>query len=446
MNKLMLLTIPLMLLAACGQTSKAGSSNPPATEKRAFDYRALCTPTNLNPEEFGIKDVDNVDYDWALWGHNLRKTLGKNPTEEMLATVDGKHDSTQLCFSSPALREAVAYWVDDQWGKKGQRFAIMPDDNTIACLCEECVKLGNTPGNATPAVTDMVRELAAKYPDHTFFMAAYHSTKEAPKEKLPDNVGVLLSTMPIPMRYTFGESGGFRNFDATLKAWKEKTPLLYVWEYERNFDDYLTPYPCLLVLQQRLKYYKESGVSGVFVNGSGYDYSTFDDVQSYVLAQLLKNPDADVEKLVRRFYAKYYPQCGGMIGDYYLKLERRLRDTNRVMPYYGTIDETVSAYLDPKEFTDFWISLDKASKSVSGTERQYINRMLTAMAYTRLMLKPADEDERAELILVLKDYESVPHLKNYKETGGSLKDLLKKLDPKENSDEETKTEKEDSKQ
>ena len=421
----MRVTLGLALIVA---TSCTGSARA-AADGFDFEYRALCTPTNNNPDEFGITGVNNVDYDWGLWGHNLWKVVGKDAPDAVYAMTDGKRDKKQFCFSSPELYKIVDEWIIDQYGDKGGRFTIMPADNKTVCLCEACVEAGNTAESATPTVSAFVRKLAEKYPGHDFFMTAYHTTAEPPAEKLPDNVGVLLSTMSIPMRYAFKESGGFRKFDDMLKAWKTVTSKLYVWEYNRNFDDYLTPYPCLLVLQQRLKYYKEAGVTGVFVNGSGYDYSTFDDVQTFVMSQLLKDVDSDVEELVRRFYRTYYPECGQMIADYYLTLEHRVRDTNRVMPYYGTIDETVHAYLDPREFTDFWVRLDKASKSVGGMERQYINRMLTAMAYTRLMLKP-DPETKAELILVLKDYQSVPLFKNYKETNGSLDDFLMKISKK----------------
>lgn len=403
-------------LVSCGNTTKV--------EAKPFEYRALCTPTNNNPKEFGLEKTNNVDYDWSLWGHNLWKVVGKKAPEEVYALIDGKRDSTQYCFSSAALHKIVSQWIIDQWGTKGGRFTIMPADNKKVCQCDLCKKVGNTATSATPAVAALFTKLAGKYPEHQFFMTAYHTTAEPPKHKMPKNAGVMLSTMAIPMRYIFDQSGGYRKFDAMVDAWREVTPLLYVWEYDRNFDDYLTPYPCLLIMQQRLKYYQKKGITGVFINGSGYDYSTFDDVQSYVLAKLLLDVDADVEALVRQFYDTYYPSCGKMIGDYYLTLERRLRETNRVMPYYGTMEETIAAYLNPKEFTDFWITLDKASKSVEGKERQLVNRMLTAMAYTRLQLKPS-EDDREELLIILKDYKSVPGLLNYKETKGSLEEYLK---------------------
>lgn len=390
-----------------------------------FEFRALCTPSNQTPADYSIENTHNVDNDWGLWGHNLWRIVGKKTPYSMCAVINGQRDESQYCFSAPILYNKVVEWIMDQWGPKGARFSILPQDNKKSCQCQACRAKGNTATNATPAVAEFVTKLAKRFPGHVFYMAAYHSTMEPPTKPLPKNTGVFLTTMTIPFRYIFNESGGYRKFDATMKAWKKMTPRIYVWEYDRNFDDYLSPYPCLSILQERFRYYRNAGIKGIFINGSGDDYSSFDDVQSYVLSKLMMNPDANVDALVRQFYEKYFPVAGKMIGDYYLSLERRVRDTNRVLPYYGTIEEEQEAYLNKQEFTDFWIALDKKSKSIEGPERQRVNQMLTAFAYTRLMLKPTPDD-RAEMLLILKDYKSVPRLERYKETGGFLEELIKK--------------------
>jgi hypothetical protein len=108
-----------------------------------------------------------------------------------------------------------------------------------------------------------------------------------------------------------------------------------------------------------------------------------------------------------------------------MKLEFRVRDSNHIIPFYGTIEEEEEAYLDKEEFENFWKKLDKASKGIEGEERQRINRMLTAMCYTRLMMRPTEE-EKEDIVIMLKDYKSVPRLMNYKETKGSLEELMKK--------------------
>lgn len=407
----------IMLTIACTSSKPNSVANP------AFEFRALCTPSNNEPKKWDITMSHNIDNDWGLWGHNLWKVIGKNPPKEVYAMIDGKRDTTQYCFSSPKLYGIVEEWIIDQWGMKGGRFHVMPADNKKVCTCELCTSKGNTSDNATPAVADMLTRLARKFPGHQFFITAYHSTLTPPSKALPKNAGVMLSTIDIPLRCNFKENKGFRKFDGMLKGWQKVASLVYVWDYERNFDDYLTPFPCLMPMQERLRYFREAGIKGVFINGSGYDYSSFDNVQSYVLSRLLVNPDEDVVALVQKFYDRYFPKCGKFIAAYYLALENRVRETNHILPFYGTMAEMQEAYLEDWEFNEFWIELDRRSKSVEGPERKLLNQMLTAFAYTRLQLHPS-EDDRAELLLILKDYKSVPGLLNYKETDGSLEQYL----------------------
>ena len=41
----------------------------------AFEYRGIYSPTNSDPDFMAINASHNIDYDWGLWGHNLRKVL-----------------------------------------------------------------------------------------------------------------------------------------------------------------------------------------------------------------------------------------------------------------------------------------------------------------------------------------------------------------------------------
>lgn len=407
----------------------------PSRAATPFEFRALCTPTNNNPKAWGIKGTHNVDNDWGLWGHNIWKVVGKKPSRDIYAIVNGERDTTQYCFTSPMLYKYLEEWIIDYWGEKGARFSIIPGDNKRVCQCFRCKQIGCTRTSATPAVADMLTRLADKFPQHQFFMASYHSTTEPPTKPLPKNAGVMLSTMAIPFRYNFYENKGFHKFDAIVKAWKEVTPLLYVWEYNRNFDDYLSPYPCLFILQERFKYYHSVGISGVFINGSGYDYSSFDDVQSYVMAKLMFDSEADVERLVRTFYKKYYPKSGSIIADYYLALEKRAKETNHILPYYGTIEEEVESYLNPKEFAAFWDELNEKKASLSGQERTLVDNMLTAFAYTRFMLlntpgtgsenESMVEAQRQKFLRILGNHVNVPGLVNYKEITSPLDQFIK---------------------
>lgn len=416
-----------LILGGCSGTAKTIDEQPLA------EYRGLYTPSNTK-EVQETMHTNHPDYDWGLWGHNLKKAVADEISDAMYAEVDGKKTYKQLCFSSQELYDAVHNYIIDQFGqgsdKYSERISIMPMDNKLACTCSSCRKKGNTPGNATPAVTDFVTRLAKEFPHHTFFTSAYHTTKQAPQTTLPENVGVFVSSFPLPMQVDFDKTSGYKEFVDLVEAWKCKCDRIYVWDYERNFDDYLSPFPCLLAIQSRFRLYARLGVKGVFVNGSGDDYSAFDDMQTHVLAQMMENPDLDVRKAVDGYFAQYYPITATILADYYWKLEERARTTNHLLPWYGSMKEMCASYLDAKEFADFRARLDAKSKETSADERKRLNALLTALAYTQLEmyrtgLLHKDADMAVEMREILKGHGELKGMKNRDEVGHTIDDYLK---------------------
>lgn len=417
-----------LMLAACG-----------ATAQPAFEWRSIYSPTNTSAEVRKAYGTSHVDYDWDLWGHNLKKIVGDNPSKEVLATVADTLCKKQFCFSSDRLYRIITDYILDQYGEGtpeySARICIMPQDNKIACTCKKCKAVGNTEGNATPAVTKMLTRLAARFPRHQFFTSSYHSTKQAPANALPDNVGVLLSAIDLPMRVDFMQTEGYRRFKATADAWRAKAKKIYVWDYERNYEDYLSPFPCLYVMQARFQLYRDLGLQGVFINGSGDEYSSFDDMQTVVLAQLLKNPDMDVDGAVRDYYSRNYPMTSSLIADYYLTLEHRVKDTNHVLPLYATTQELVESFLNPNEFREWRAALDKASKNVQKPERTQLNYLLTALSFTQLQLLRLDKSKlanpdspesllRDEMIEVLRGHKELKGMDYYSETYNKIDDYI----------------------
>lgn len=423
-------------------TNSSITSEPDAYNSSvpAFEWRCIYSPSNAQKEVREELHTQHVDYDWALWGHNLWKIVGKKPESDICATVDGKKTEEQYCFSSDKLYNKVEEYIVDQYGYNSPdslsaSFTIMPLDNKLACTCSKCLKAGNTPGNATPAVSKMLTKLAKKFPHYRFFTSSYNTTTTPPTYRLPSNVGVLISSIKLPMRWGFQDTEKAKDFRKLIDNWKKCIDKMYIWEYYRNYDDYITPYPCLSIMQQRLQFYHELGVKGIFLNGSGDDYCTFDDVQTYVLGRLLENPYTDVQPLIEEFYTKNYPEMGNYIARYYQELERQAVERKHILLFYDE-DEisspqcAVNSYLDPEAFETFWKELDRKSKSIEGEERHRISEMLTALCYTRLEMdrkniRKIDESELEDVILILKDHKQVPNLINFKETDGDLDKYMK---------------------
>lgn len=422
MIRLLFLILPLIC-----QTSCSAHTEP------VFALRSIYSPTNAQEEVRREYATHHVDYDWDLWGHNLKKIVGENADRAVYATVADTLCRAQYCFASEKLYRIVEAYILDQYGEGdanySARICIMPQDNRLACTCRRCTMVGNTVGNATPAVTRMLTRLAKRFPRHQFFTSSYHSTRAVPQDPLPDNVGVFVSAIDLQLRCDFTQKKGYESFVNTVRQWKEKTKALYVWDYERNYEDYLSPFPCLYAMQSRLRLYRDLGVNGVFINGSGDEYSAFDDMQTAVLAQMLQNPDIDVDAAVRDFYAKYYPQTSELIGTYYLNLEHRTRQTNHLLPLYGTMEEMQEAYLDAEEFTEWRAALDKASKDTAGDERRRLNYLLTALSFTQLQLlhnKSVHPDAALEEDMreVLRGHKELKGMTYYSETYKTIDEYL----------------------
>lgn len=396
-----------------------------------FSYRSLYSPSLSDPDRIALTANRHVDYHWGLWGHNLKRVFPGEVPDEARALTRGRRSREQFCFSSDELYEATVNFIIDNYGDGPQGdttgFAILPDDNTIVCMCDLCQKAGNTPESATPAVTAFLKKLAARFPSHQFYTSAYATTKLPPEQSLPGNAGVIVSAIELPLTAHREPAAEYAEWRRQLQGWQQVTHRIIVWDYMRNFDDYLTPYPSLCSIQQRLQWFKSLGIQGVFYNGSGDDYAILDDVQSYTISSLMKNTDLNVKELVYRYLHHFYPQSGQLIADYYWQLENRAVEKRCRLGWYEGIEFAVENYLDIAEFRRFYDTLDRLSKQTSGEERHRLNQMLTALDFTQLELIRCGHGEMQEsqdFLELLAGYKAFPNLTKYKEANGLLSDYI----------------------
>lgn len=370
------------------------SDLPPATVglrdtsgRFAFAYRSLYTPAAQHEDLSGILSVDNVETGWGLWGHQLDRVLSADAPKAVYATVDGKPYDGQFCFSAEETFLRIESYIVDNFGEGDPapaRFVIAPSDDDAVCTCRTCSVVGNTPKSATPAVAQLVARLAGRFPRHTFFMLGYLSTQEPPPVAMPANAGALVSAMELPFAAGAIGSPRGKKFARNLDRWKNVAPKVYIWDYVQNFDDYLTPFPVLELMAGRLRFYRERGVEGIFLNGSGCDYVPFDDVRTWVLASLMRDPDQPVEALMRRFFAENYPVAGDLLAGFCTGTERRAAASDRGLDLYGGIRDAEASWLDPEAFAGFYEELERVLPTAKDAERRKLHRLLTALSYTRL--------------------------------------------------------------
>lgn len=359
-----------------------------------FEYRDLYMPSNQNEDMTYLLGLHNLEMDWGIWGHQMARVLGfngdtsfgyQNMDAELFARTSGMVHKEQFCFSSDKLLELTEKYILDQWGdgrETSMRITIGPNDNGIVCECRRCQAMGNTKNNATPAVVSFIEKLSARFPAHQFFLPAYYTTQALPDHHLPENVGVFLSAIDYPRTW---DSRGSAPFFKRLEAWQKLASTVYIWDYVCNFDDYLSPYPILYVMQRRFQEYMKRGVKGIFLNGSGYFYSSIQETYSFVLACLLANPYADVDTLVKEYFADAMPHVGDFFTRVVLSMEKHAAAEGKELPLYGGIDEALQNYLFEDAFRRYYpMFLELSGQEMTLRERAIFDKTRQIVSFSLL--------------------------------------------------------------
>lgn len=435
-----------------GYKSINASDLPPAyislensSKNFSFTYREPHILPNSDETFSAVHYTHSIDRDWGLWGHNMEKVFGGTVPAQSYASINSKRSEDQFCFSSEETYRALTSYIMDQYGngsKQGTRFMVAPEDNNLVCTCSSCSKLGNTNQNNTPAIIYLINRLAGQFPHHKFYTISYQTTKQTSGEPLANNTGVFLSTIDLPKKPILSESDSLvSSFVHAVGSWKEKSDDILLWDYIANFDDYLTPYPVLKRFQSQLHLYKELGVSGLFLNGAGYDFSPFDDLKMYVFSALMIDHTLDVDRLVQNYYEKFYPRSGKAISDYILAMENDARTKNYDTGIYTSFRQAKEVYFNPWDFENLYQQLSDISKHCVGEEKKKLSAILVGMSYTMLQISYHDNSTKntndlparnlngnsstGKYLDLLKSYPSISALKRYKEEGGEIDEYIK---------------------
>lgn len=384
------------LIETLGQIKKeiAVSDLPPAiidfkTQCKDFDfaYREPHYQPNIDVDYAVILGTSNLDIEWGIWGHNITRVI--QDEEGVWATDRGHITKEQFCFSSEAFYNQLHDYIVDNFSSdpsEGMKFMIAPNDNLISCTCNQCRAAGNTPTNAASAVVLLLNKLAKEFRHHQFYTIRYHSVNQPPVFSLEPNAGIFFSSINLPKSTKIKDNSALQRFNKEIQAWKPKAKEIFLWDYSSNFDDYLTPLPSLSVLKAQLQAYKKEGVKGVFLNASGYDYSSFDDVKTYVAAALMINSDLDIAVLIDKYFKKFYPKSHQLLSTYYQKLESDF--VNKVKPYslYAGYSEIRHSYFNETEFLKLNEALQALYPSMEGGEQTAVAQLLAAFRFTRLQI------------------------------------------------------------
>ena len=196
----------------------------------------------------------------------------------------------------------------------------------------------------------MAEAIEKEHPDKRISTLAYQFTEEPPSGIVPrKNVRVRLCPIDICDGHPLETcaSPASRAFLDHLTGWSRITDTLYIWHYSTNFSNFLLPFPDFAQFPDSIRLYRRSGVRGIFFEG---DYAAGGggsdaELRSYVLAQLLWDPDVDANALVDEWMLGVYGKASRPMRQWFDLVQEQVRDPEH---HVRINDRPTASYLSPQ--------------------------------------------------------------------------------------------------
>ena len=302
----------------------------------------------------------------------------EHPEYFTLSETGTRVTGRQLCFSDPNLRAEFKknFREHIRLNPGANVFSVTAYDFPGAfCFCEACqasVEKYRTPGAPIFLfVKELAEEIQKEFPDIRIITYAYRKEQtEFPPEGLdfPDNV--ILCFCPIDddmVRDWNSESNAetFRN----LKEWKNHCRNLFLFYYVNpwTLGTLTTPavgnvHRCAVDTVLAWK----AGVNGcLYSHPVGVPSMTgFTELQSYLMARLMRDPELDIDSLIEGFMAFEYGKAAPLMRKYLNELESVAENTG-VFVKWNAVAGVWNTFLKSQDVVRWQGYFDRMEKLVS---------------------------------------------------------------------------------
>ncbi len=233
-------------------------------------------------------------------------------------------DYCQLCMTNEEMLEEmgrnVLEWLRQNPG--ADLVAVDINDNVNKCECAKCRAIDEAEGSPMGSVLQGVNRVAdivgAARPDVLLTTMAYLHTRQPPANIRPrDNVVIRLAVIERSVAQPI-DSKSNAKIKQDLDNWSKVAGKLAIWDYWCNLKYPFTPEPRFKFFGPDIRFYRDHGAVSIFGQGShGFSpVSDFDQMNTWLIQQLLWNPDQDDRALVKEFLAGFYGAAAPFLLEY----------------------------------------------------------------------------------------------------------------------------------
>lgn len=235
------------------------------------------------------------------------------------------HDE-QLCLSNPKVlqlcKERLANVMRRNPGYS--IYSLSQNDNNNYCECAKCTAIEKKYGGHSGIIVWFVNQVAdairKEFPNKYVGTFAYQYSRKPPLGIVPrDNVVIRLCSIECCFAHPL-TAGCPQNQDFMddMQKWAAIAPHLFIWDYIVNYAQYIAPWPNFQVLAPNIRAFRDNGAIGVFEEAQYQSAGAeFEEMKSWIVSQLLWNPEQDTDSLATIFINGYYGKAAPRILDYY---------------------------------------------------------------------------------------------------------------------------------
>ena len=310
--------------------------------------------------------------DWGMWVHTFNTLL---PPEihysdhpEYYALVKDKRIPTQPCLSNPAVLEIV---VQNLRRKIAQQpaatyWSVSQNDNRNYCTCDKCRAIDDREGSPSGSIIQFVNQVAEQFPDKMISTLAYEYGRHAPKTLRPrDNVNIMLCSIEAFRDKPINEDSTSADFVRDVEDWGKIARDIIVWDYVIQFNNLVSPFPNLHVLQPNLQFFADHGVNAMFEQGNREVGGEFAALRAYMISKFLWNTYENADTVMNDFLRGYYGAAAPSIRGYIDEMRQALITSHQPLRIFGTPNEAATSYLTPTLIQRYEKLFDQAEAAVA---------------------------------------------------------------------------------
>ena len=309
---------------------------------------------------------------WGMWCHTFNALV---PPEvyydehpEYYSMVNGERIPTQLCLTNPDVLEITISNLRKKIAANpnASYWSVSQNDNKNFCTCDKCKAIDDREGSPSGSIINFVNQVADQFPNKMISTLAYEYGRRAPKTLKPrENVNIMLCSIEAFRHKPIDQDPASADFVRDVEDWSKIAKDIIVWDYVVQFNNLVSPFPNLHVLQPNLKFFADHGVNAMFEQGNREVGGEFAALRAYMISKLLWNPSESADTVMNDFLNGYYAAAGPFIRQYIDLMRDALLKSEKPLRIFGTPIEAASSYLTPALIEQYETIFDNAEAAVA---------------------------------------------------------------------------------